>query len=73
MICGACGAEGDTWWEAGEVNRGMKKILMGFSGMRFFVQLVLRDLFGGKLEKSTGGWRELERSLGKWDLWCMWC
>jgi len=29
---------------------------MGFRGMRF---VVLREIFGGEMEKLTGGWREL--------------
>jgi hypothetical protein len=32
---------------------------------------VLREIFGGKLEKLTGGWRKLQWALGEWDLWCM--
>ena len=32
---------------------------MGFKGMLFVVHVVLRELFGGKMEKLTGGWREL--------------
>jgi hypothetical protein len=30
---------------------------MGFRGMGFVVHLVLREIFGGKMEKLTGGWR----------------
>ena len=37
---------------------------MGFRGMGFVVHVVLREIFGGKMEKLTGGWREL-----KWALW----
>ena len=32
---------------------------MGFRGMKFVVCVVLREIFGGKMEKSTGEWREL--------------
>ena len=32
---------------------------MGFRGMRFVVHVVLREIFVAKLEKLTGGWREL--------------
>ena len=32
---------------------------MGFGGMRFVVNVVLREIFGGEMEKLTGGWREL--------------
>jgi hypothetical protein len=28
-------------------------------GMRFVVHVVLRQIFGGKMEKLTGGWGEL--------------
>ena len=37
------------------------------------LHLVVRDIFRGKLEKLTGGWRELERALGDWDLWFILC
>ena len=46
---------------------------MVFRGLGFVVHVLLRDIFGGKLEKLTGGFREFERALGEWDLWCMWC
>ena len=36
-----------------------------------FENMVLREIFGGKLEKLTGGWRNLQWDLGEWDLWCM--
>ena len=42
-----------------EVSRGMERIVMGFRGMRFVVYVVLREIFGGKMEKITGGWREM--------------
>ena len=29
---------------------------MGFRGIRFVVYVVLREIFGGKMEKLTGGW-----------------
>ena len=32
---------------------------MGVGGMRFGVHVVLREIFGGEMEKLTGGWREL--------------
>ena len=32
---------------------------MGFRRMRFVVHVVLREIFGGKMEKLTGRWREL--------------
>ena len=32
---------------------------MGFRGMGFVVRVVLREIFGGEMEKLTGGWREL--------------
>ena len=35
---------------------------MGFRGMRF---VVLREILGGKMEKITGGWRELGWALGE--------
>ena len=44
---------------------------MGFRRMRFVVHVVLREIFGGKMEKLTGGWRELQWALGAWDLWCV--
>jgi hypothetical protein len=37
----------------------MERILMGFRGMRFVVHVVVREIFDGKMEKLTGGWREL--------------
>ena len=46
---------------------------MDFRGMRFVVCVLLREIFGGKMEKLTGGWRELLWVLVEWDLWCMWC
>ena len=33
-------------------------IVKGFRGMGFLVHVVQRDIFGGKMEKLTGGWRE---------------
>ena len=32
---------------------------MGFRIMGFVVNVVLREIFGGEMEKLTGGWREL--------------
>ena len=32
---------------------------MGFRGMSFVVHVVLWEIFGGEMEKLTGGWREL--------------
>ena len=29
---------------------------MGFRGMGFVVHVVLREIFGGEMEKLTGGW-----------------
>jgi hypothetical protein len=37
----------------------MGKIVMGFGRMRFVVHVVLREIFGGKMEKLTGGWGKL--------------
>ena len=37
----------------------VKRILMDFMGMGFAVHVVLREIFGGEMEKLTGGWREL--------------
>ena len=31
---------------------------MGFRGVGFVVHVVLKEIFGGKMEKLTGGWRE---------------
>jgi len=31
--------------------------------------MVLREIFGDKLERLTGGWRKLQWALGEWDLW----
>jgi hypothetical protein len=36
-----------------------------------FKNMVLREIFGGKMEKLTGGWRKLQWTLGEWDLWYM--
>ena len=30
---------------------------MGFREMGFVVHVVLREIFGGEMEKLTGGWR----------------
>ena len=46
---------------------------MCFRGIGFVVHEVLREIFGGEMEKLPGGWRVLSCSLGEWDLWCMWC
>jgi len=32
--------------------------------------MVLREIFGGKMEKLTGEWREVQWALWEWDLWC---
>ena len=32
---------------------------MGFRGMRFVVHVVLREVFYGKMEKLTVGWRRI--------------
>jgi len=32
---------------------------MGFRGMGFVVHVVPREIYGGEMEKLTGGWREL--------------
>ena len=32
---------------------------MGFRRMEYVVHVVLREIFGGEMEKLTGGWREL--------------
>ena len=32
---------------------------MGFRGMRMVVHVVLNEIFGGKMQKVTGGWGEL--------------
>ena len=45
---------------------------MGFRGMRFVVNVVLKEIFAFEMEKLTGDWRELNWALGEWDLWCMW-
>jgi hypothetical protein len=37
----------------------MERIVMGFRGVRFVVHVMLREIFGGKMGKLTGGWREL--------------
>jgi len=31
--------------------------------------MVMREIFGGEMEKLTGGWRELHWALWEWDLW----
>jgi hypothetical protein len=36
----------------------MERIIMDFRGMRFVVHVVLGEIFGGKMEKLTGGWGE---------------
>jgi len=30
--------------------------------------MVLRGIFGGEMEKLTGGWRELQWALWEWDM-----
>ena len=42
----------------------MERILKVFRGMGFVVHVVLRDLFGCKMEKLTGGWREFKGLYG---------
>ena len=37
----------------------MERIVIGFRRMGFVVHVVLREIFGGEMEKITGGWREL--------------
>jgi hypothetical protein len=37
----------------------MERIVMGCRRMIFVGHVVVRKLCGGKLEKLTGGWREL--------------
>jgi hypothetical protein len=37
----------------------VERIVIGFRGMRFVVHVVLREIFGGKMEKLTGGWFKL--------------
>jgi hypothetical protein len=37
----------------------MGKVVMGFRRMRFVVHVVVREIFGGKMEKLTGGWGKL--------------
>jgi hypothetical protein len=32
--------------------------------------MVLREIFGGKMERLTGGWGKLQVVLGEYDLWC---
>ena len=34
-----------------------------------FKYLVLKGIFGGKMERLTGGWREFQWALREWDLW----
>jgi len=34
----------------------MERIIMGFRRLRF---VLLREILGGRMEKLTGGWREL--------------
>jgi hypothetical protein len=36
----------------------MKKNLMGFRGMRYHVDVVRREILGGKMKKLRGGWKE---------------
>ena len=35
-----------------------------------FNNIVLREMFGGELERLTGGWGKLQCSLGELNLWC---
>jgi len=44
---------------------------MGFRGMRFVVHVVLREIFGGKMEKLKGV-NGILMGFRVWDLWCMW-
>ena len=34
--------------------------------------MVLREIFGGKMERLTGEWRKLQWALEEWNLWCRW-
>jgi len=34
--------------------------------------MMLREIFGGKMEKLAGGCSVLQWALGEWDLWCRW-
>jgi len=34
-----------------------------------FKNIALREIFGGKMEKLTGGCRKLQWALGEWDFW----
>jgi hypothetical protein len=34
--------------------------------------MVLREIFGGEMEKLTGGWRKLQWALRECDFWCGW-
>ena len=34
--------------------------------------MMLRKIFGVKMEKLAEGWRKFQWALGKGDLWCMW-
>jgi hypothetical protein len=43
----------------------MKRIVMGFRGVRFVVHVLLRVVFGGKMEKLVGGGREWVMELGE--------
>jgi hypothetical protein len=43
----------------------MEKSVMGFRLMGFVVDVLLRKLFGGKMEKLTEGWREMKWALGE--------
>ena len=38
------------------MNRKMENTVKGFRGMGFVVHMVLREKFGGEMEKLTGGW-----------------
>jgi len=33
--------------------------------------MVLREIFGGEMEKLIGGWRKFQRVLEERHLWCM--
>jgi hypothetical protein len=37
----------------------MGKVVMGFREMRFMVHVVIRKICSGKMDKLTGGWREM--------------
>jgi len=48
---------------------GFKCIYLLNCGLEF-KNIVLWEIFGGEVERLTGGWREMQWALGEWDLWC---